>query len=89
MVSAPKQTRLEFEVSQVPKGEESPPHGRRPVRGDPGPGAPSGCWDVEGLASGAKALFSSEGSMYGLKPVPFMESSAKTVSAFWRARRVT
>jgi len=28
-------------VSQVPKGEGSPPHGRGPVRGDPGPGAPA------------------------------------------------
>jgi hypothetical protein len=27
-------------VSRVPKGEGSPPHGRRPIRGDPGPGAP-------------------------------------------------
>src|ERR1017187_952185 len=28
-------------ISPVPKSEGSPPHGRRPVRGDPGPGAPS------------------------------------------------
>src|ERR1039457_6788445 len=27
--------------TQVPKCEGSPPHGRRPVRGDPGPGAPN------------------------------------------------
>ncbi len=29
-----------FVVTQVPKSEGSPPHGRRPVRGDPEPGAP-------------------------------------------------
>jgi|ERR1035438_398601 hypothetical protein len=29
-----------FMVSRVPKCEEPPPHGRRPVRGNPGPGAP-------------------------------------------------
>ena len=28
--------------SPVPRCEGSPPHGRRPVRGDPGPGAPAG-----------------------------------------------
>ena len=31
---------VKFVVSQVPKCEGSPPHGRGPVRGDPGPGAP-------------------------------------------------
>ena len=40
---------VEFAVngSQVPKCEGPPPHGRRPVRGDPGPGAPD--VDVEAL----------------------------------------
>jgi hypothetical protein len=28
-------------VSPVPKSEGSPPHGLRPVHGDPGPGAPA------------------------------------------------
>ena len=34
---------VEFLVSQVPKCEGSPPHGRGPVCGDPGPGVAGGC----------------------------------------------
>ena len=40
LVDATRKIRLDEDPSQVPKREGSPPHGRGPVRGDPGSGAP-------------------------------------------------
>src|ERR1035437_2052952 len=45
-----------FDVSQVPKCEGSPPHGRRPVRGDPRPGAPRMTWAPSYWGRSADAL---------------------------------
>jgi threonylcarbamoyladenosine tRNA methylthiotransferase MtaB len=42
-------------ASPVPKCEGSPPHGRGPVRGDPGPGAPA-VVPVESLLAGARRM---------------------------------
>ena len=42
-------------VSQVPKCEGPPPHGRGPVRGDPGPGAPAITLDLNAVKQNSKS----------------------------------
>src|ERR1039458_7269789 len=70
VVEGLEKTLLNSVVSQVSKSR-SPPHGRRPVRGDPGSGAPSICgpaqkrsvrvWlkSLSGRSRGAAPLYSS------------------------------
>src|SRR5271165_3025751 len=68
-------------LSQVPKGERPPPHGRRPVHGDPGPGAPAVEAEISNAQSGCGLLMTEFTSADGLSRM--RESKRKRYLTFY------
>src|SRR5271165_6634562 len=68
-------------LSQVPKGEGPPPHGRRPVHGDPGPGAPAVEAEISNAQSGCGLLMTEFTSADGLSRM--RESKRKRYLTFY------